>query len=160
LVRAADLSFALGAGRGDPRIPDGGRVSDCGEGSFVVLSADCRPLRRALPPLVWMALEEVGLDAVREDGQLVSRTSARRVAEHLRVDPLAAARALKALRNRGLVRLEPDQQPGVIRRFGLWVYVLGAVTGLTVVDASGTPASSPSLPRPRQEGFVSGRGSS
>ena len=99
-----------------------------------------------------MTLEDVALDAVVEDGRLVARTSARQVAEHLRVDPLAVARALKVLRNRGLVSLEPDRA-GIGRRFGLWVYVLGPVSGLTVVDERCTPSWSPSLRPPGQEGF-------
>jgi hypothetical protein len=88
----------------------------------------------------------------------VARTSARQVAEYLRVDPLAVAGALKVLRDRGLIRLEPDQGSG--RRFDLWVYVLGPVTGLSVVDEGLVPPSLPSLPRPGQEGFGRGRGSS
>jgi hypothetical protein len=135
-------------------------VNPRAEQSGILLSPDCRPLRRSLRPLDWVTLEEVALDAVREDDQLVSRTSARRVAEHLRVDPLTVARALKVLRNRGLVSLEPDQQPGPVRRFGLWVYVLGPVTGLTVVDARGISPSPSSLRRPGQEGFWRRRGSS
>ncbi|MGH9106077.1 MAG: hypothetical protein ACRDZX_09605 [Acidimicrobiales bacterium] len=53
----------------------------------VVVSAASRALRRQLRPLVWVALEEVALDALAEDGQLVARTSARQVAERLGVDP-------------------------------------------------------------------------
>jgi hypothetical protein len=107
-----------------------------------------------------VTLEDVALDAVAEAGQLVARTSARQVAEHLRVDPLAVAKELKVLRNRGLVRLEPDQQTGPARRFDLWVYVLGPVPGLTVVDQSYTPRSAPSLRDPQHEGSWPRRGSS
>jgi DNA-binding transcriptional ArsR family regulator len=110
-----------------------------------------------LRPLDWVTLEDLALDAVREEGQLVSRTSARQVADHLRVEPLAVARALKVLRNRGLVSLEPDRV-GIGRRFELWVYVLGPVSGLTVID--GTLPSSPSLRHPEQERFWRRRGTS
>jgi hypothetical protein len=123
------------------------------------LSPDCRPLRHSLRPLDWVTLENVALDAVAEDGQLVCRTSARRVAEHLRVDPLAVARALKVLRNRGLVSLEPDRV-GIGRRFGLWVYVLGPVSGLTVIDGSSTLPSSLSLRQPEEARFWRRGGSS
>jgi hypothetical protein len=133
-------------------VPDG--VGEPG----LLLSAASRTLRRQLRALPWVTLEDVALDAVAEDGQLVARTSARQVAEHLRVDPLAVARALKVLRDRGLVRLEPDQDD-LARRFGLWVYVLGPVSGLTVVDDSFTPPSSPSLPPPGQDRFWRRRGS-
>ena len=104
--------------------------------------------------LTWVTLEDVALDAVAEDGQLVARTSAREVAERLRVNPTAAAAALRVLRDRGLVRLEPDQ--GLARRFGLWVYVLGPIPGITVVHAGAEPSSPPSLRRPDQNGFRPG----
>jgi hypothetical protein len=100
-------------------------------GTTVLLSAQSRPLRRRLRPLVWTVLEEVVLDAVIEDGRLVSRTSARRVAELLQVDPGSAARALRVLRQHGLVGLEGEKGPA--GRFGLSVYVLGKVAGLTVL---------------------------
>jgi hypothetical protein len=134
-------------------------VSPGAKQSGILLSPECRSLRCSLRPLDWVILEDVALDAVDEDGQLVSRTSARRVAEHLRVDPLAVARALKVLRNRGLVSLEPDRAD-IGRRFELWVYVLGPVSGLTVLEAPGSLSSSPSLRRPAQEGFWRRRGSS
>ena len=125
------------------------------ERSGVLLSPECRSLRRSLRPLDWVTLEDVALDAVVEDGRLVSRTSARQVAEDLRVEPLAAARALKVLRNRGLVSLEPDRVE-IGRRFGLWVYVLGPVGGLTVIDGSNPPSLSPSLRRQGQGGSGAG----
>ena len=94
---------------------------DAGSGSGVVLlSGECRPLRRALRPLVWVVLEEVALDAVVEDGQLVARTSARHVAERLGVNPSTAAEALRVLGRRGLVGLEREKGPA--GRFGLSVY--------------------------------------
>ena len=99
--------------------------------STVLLSAESRTLRRRLRPLVWMALEEVALDAVAEDGRLVARTSARQVAELLQVDPGSAARALRVLREHGLVVLEREKGPD--GRFGLSVYVLGTIAGLTVL---------------------------
>jgi DNA-binding transcriptional ArsR family regulator len=133
-------------------VPDGSKESR------LVVSAASRTLRRQLRALGWVTLEEVALDAVAEDGQLVARTSARQVAERLRLDPRAVARELKALRDRGLVRLEPDQGE-IGRRFGLWVYVLGPLTGLTVIDARATPSPPPSLSAPGPEPFDLGRGS-
>ena len=108
---------------------DGDAGSDSG---VVLLSAECRPLRRALRPLVWVILEEVALDAVVEDGRLVARTSARQVAERLGIDPSTAADALRVLRQRGLVGLEREKGPA--GRFGLSVYQLGPVAGLSVVQ--------------------------
>ena len=98
----------------------------------VLLSAECRPLRRRLRPLVWMALEEVALDAVAEDGRLVAHTSARRVAELLAGRPRFCGRGLcESSATQGLVVLEREKGPA--GRFGLSVYVLGTIAGLTVL---------------------------
>jgi DNA-binding transcriptional ArsR family regulator len=101
------------------------------EAVAVLLSGESRALRRALRPLVWVTLEEVALDAVVEGGRLVARTSARQVAERIGVDPGTAATALRALRERGLLALEREKGAG--GRFGLSVYELGPVAGLSVV---------------------------
>jgi DNA-binding transcriptional ArsR family regulator len=106
------------------------------------MSGECRPLRRRLRPLAWLALEEVALDAVLEDGRLVARTSARRVAELLRVDPGTAAAALRALRQEGVLALEREK--GTSGRFGLSVYVLRPIAGFYVVGPIGDgPAVAP-----------------
>lgn len=96
----------------------------------MLLSSDSRPLRRSLRPLVWVILEEVALDAVVEDGRLVARTSARQVAERLGIDPGTAAGALRTLRERGL--LSSSRETGPAGRFGLAVYTLESVPGLSV----------------------------
>jgi hypothetical protein len=97
----------------------------------VVLSDDCRPLRRQLPALAWMILEQVAMDAVLDDERLLARTSARQVAEQLAINPATAARALRLLRDKGLLVLHRDLGP--VGRFGLSVYVLNDVDGLTVM---------------------------
>jgi hypothetical protein len=110
-----------------------GRRDDADFESFaVLLSSDCRALRRALRPLVWVTLEEVALDAVVEDGRLVARTSARQVAERLAIDAGTAATALRVLRERGLV--SSSREKGPAGRFGLSVYQLSPVAGLSVVQ--------------------------
>jgi hypothetical protein len=107
-------------------------LGDAGhEALAVLLSAECRALRRALRPLAWVTLEEVALEAVPEGGRLLARTSARQVAERLGVDPGTAAGALRNLRERNLVALEREKGPQ--GRFGLSVYLLGPVAGLSVV---------------------------
>jgi len=123
----------------------------------ILLSADCRALRRALRPLVWVTLEEVALDAVAEEGRLVARTSARRVAEHLGVDPGTASAALKVLRERGLVRSSREKGPA--GRFGLSVYELGPVAGLSVIQplaaepcVAPPPAAEPGMAVPCMDG--------
>ncbi len=125
--------------------------SDRSEESKLLVSAASRTLRGQMRALTWVTLEDVALDAVAEDGQLVARTSARQVAERLKVNPAAAAGALRVLRDRGFVRLEPDQRSGLARRFGLWVYVLGPIPGIAVVPAGAESSSPLSLRLPDQE---------
>ncbi|MGH9283824.1 MAG: hypothetical protein ACRD0S_12920 [Acidimicrobiales bacterium] len=117
----------------------------------LVLRPASRDLRRSLRPIEWVVLEDVALDARRDnDGALVASTSARAVAEHLGLTPGAAARALAGLRAAGLVTL--DRQAGPAGRFGLSAYVLGPVPGLAVVDADDAPGVvRPRAARPRIE---------
>jgi DNA-binding transcriptional ArsR family regulator len=120
--------------------------------AMVVMSAASRPLRRALHPLTWVILEDVALDAEPAEGRLVARTSARQVAERLGVDPGTAARALRILRERGFLMLEREKGPA--GRFGLSVYVIGTVPGLTVIPPSAgcTCAVSPVMVQPHVAG--------
>ncbi len=99
-----------------------------------MVSTASRSLRRKLRPLAWLVLEEVALEAVEDGGRLVAHTSARQVADRVGLDPGTAAGALRVLRDRGLLRLEREK--GRAGRFGLSVYVLGSVAGLTVVTPS------------------------
>lgn len=109
------------------KLPPGAESDPAGA---IVVTTASRPLRRQLRPLAWVALEEVALDAVAEEGRLVARTSARRVAELLGVEPGTAAGALRTLRQHGLLVLAREKGP--TGRFGLSVYVLGRVDGLSV----------------------------
>jgi hypothetical protein len=95
-----------------------------------------------------MVLEEVALDAVVEDGRLVARTSARRLAEQLGIDPGTAANALGQLRRRGLLNLERESGPA--GRFGLAVCVLGDIDGLMMIapSAVGPHVAGPRMERP------------
>jgi DNA-binding transcriptional ArsR family regulator len=127
------------------KLPPGAESDPAGA---IVVTTASRPLRRQLRPLAWVALEEVALDAVAEEGRLVARTSARQVAELLGVEPGTAAGALRTLRQHGLLVLEREKGPA--GRFGLSVYVLGRLDGLSV----GSPrvaepcAVSPSMVEP------------
>ena len=116
----------------------------------IVVGPACRELRRSLRPIEWMVLEEVALDARRDDaGDMVAATSARRVAEHLGLTPGAVARALARLRAAGIVT--HARQAGPAGRFGLSAYVLGAIAGLDVLEVAAVPAGAqprPVSPRP------------
>jgi DNA-binding transcriptional ArsR family regulator len=96
----------------------------------VTISSVSRCLRRQLKPLAWVILEEVALEAVTEGSRLVARTSARQISEGLGLDPGTAAGALRVLRRKGLLLLEREHGPA--GRFGLSVYVLGPLAGMTV----------------------------
>lgn len=112
------------------------------DGRVIVVSAAARALRRSLRPIEWVVLEDVALDARRNDaGVLVASTSARQVAEHLGLTPGAVARALARLRSTGLV--SHARQAGPVGRFGLSAYVLGPVSGLAVVAADQAPGVVP-----------------
>jgi hypothetical protein len=105
----------------------------------VVLSDGCRLLRRQLSALAWVILEQVALDAVLDEGRLLARTSAGQIAEELAVNQGTAARALRMLRQKGLLVLHRDaRQAG---RFGKSVYELNPVAGLKIkapdLNASG-----------------------
>ena len=122
------------------------------DGGRIVLGPAARELRRALRPIEWVVLEDVALDARRDDtGALVAPTSARRVAEHLGLTPGAVARALARLRSAGFVT--HARQAGPAGRFGLSAYVLGAVPGLEVLAAApegeGPCPVPPHVDRPR-----------
>jgi DNA-binding transcriptional ArsR family regulator len=114
---------------------DAGQVDGSGA-TAVLVSRSSRRLRRELRPLVWMVLEEIALDAVLADGRLIARTSARRLAAGLGLDPGTAAGALRALRQKGVLALE--RESGVSGRFGLAVYVLQRIEGLAVVTPHDT----------------------
>jgi DNA-binding transcriptional ArsR family regulator len=131
----------------------------------IVVSAASREMRGQLRALAWVTLEEVALDTVVEDGRMVARTSARQVADRLRVDPGTVAGALRSLRERGLVALERDRSAA--GRFGLSVYLLRPPAGLTVVGpgAAHPCVVSPGLVTPHVDGAdrfrtpgVAGRG--
>jgi hypothetical protein len=91
--------------------------------------------------MAWTVLEDLALDAEADRAGLVARTSARRVAEHLEIQPGTAAKALQRLRAQGLVALTREPGPG--GRFGLSVYQLVPVPGLVPTVQPGPRAVSP-----------------
>ncbi len=87
----------------------------------VVVWSHARDLLHVFRPQVWVVLQDLALDAEWHDGRLTASSSARLVAEHLRIDPGTAATALRALRPApatrprrcGCVPTTPDQQVAV-----------------------------------------------
>lgn len=115
--------------------------------SGVVLTEGCRDLRRRVGAMAWTVLEDLALDAVPDDGGvMVAHTSARRVADHLDIQPGTAARALARLRDEGLVRLA--REVGPTGRFGLSVYRLVTIPGLTFTDVAPPRVDPPVMARP------------
>ena len=97
----------------------------------VVLTSDCRELRRSLTPMAWTVLEEVLLDALVDGDQIIATTSTRRIAAQLNIDAGTAASALRLLRNRRLLELE--RCPGPAGRFGLSSYVVLSTPGIRLL---------------------------
>ncbi len=105
--------------------------SSSGERGVVVWSHG-RDLLRGFRPQAWVVLQDLAFDAEWRDGRLVASSSARLVAEHLRIDPGTAAAALRTLRDRGVAEL--TQSSGAGGRFGLAAYTLLLPPGLEVVS--------------------------
>ena len=112
----------------------------------VVIQDSSIDLRRSLPPVAWLVLEELALAAVAVEGGIVAATSARTIAARLGLDPATAARALRTLRERGLIEL--TRAPGPSGRFGLSVYQLSDLPGVEVMAPRG---DSPHTTTPRME---------
>jgi DNA-binding transcriptional ArsR family regulator len=105
----------------------------------VELTTASRDMRRCLGPMAWAVLEDLALDArVDERGVFVAGSSARQVAANLDIQPGTAARALRCLRDAGLVVLV--REPGTDGRFGLSAYQLAEIAGLRI-NASGPPCA-------------------
>jgi hypothetical protein len=87
--------------------------------------------------MAWAVFEDLALDAqVDERGVVVAGSSARHVAANLDIQPGTAARALRRLRDEGLVVLV--RESGTDGRFGLSAYELAEIDGVTIA-ASGRP---------------------
>ena len=101
----------------------------------IVLTSDCRELRRSLTPIAWTVLEEVLLDALIDGDQIIATTSARRIAGQLDIDAGTAASALRLLRNRRLLELK--RCSGRAGRFGLSSYVVLGTPGMRLLSPCG-----------------------
>jgi hypothetical protein len=94
----------------------------------IVVRPEARVVMAAYRPAVWLVLQDVALDAEWHAGRLLAATSARLIAEHLRLDPSTAAAALRVLRDAGLVQL--GQATGPDGRFGLASYTVSLPDGV------------------------------
>ncbi len=131
-------------------------IASAATGVGVVVRPEVRKVMRALRPSVWPVLLDVALDAEWRDGHLVASTSARLVADHLRIDPGTAAAGLRALREHGLVEL--TQVSGANGRFGLAIYTLHLPDSIRLLSAhplrarKGTPRTEePCTEKPHAE---------
>src|SRR5829696_7013130 len=71
----------------------------------VVVWSHARALMGTLRPQAWVVLHDLAFDAQWVDDRWVAPSSARLVAEHLRIDPGTAAAALRQLRDGGIAEL-------------------------------------------------------
>ena len=105
-------------------------IVDGGERGVVVWS-HARALVGTFRPQAWVVLHDLVFDAEWVDDRWVAPSSARRVAEHLHIDPGTAAAALRQLRDGGIAEL--TQASGAAGRFGLAAYTLRLPSGIEVV---------------------------
>jgi len=98
----------------------------------IVVWSHARALMGTFRPQTWVVLHDLVFDAEWVDDRWVAPSSARLVAEHLRIDPGTAAAALRQLRDRGVAEL--TQSSGSAGRFGLASYTLRLPSGIEVVS--------------------------
>jgi hypothetical protein len=125
----------------------------------VVVWSHARARVHTFRPQAWVVLQDLAFDAEWVDDRWVAASSARRVAEHLRLDPGTAAAALRQLRDSGVAEL--TQASGSAGRFGLASYTLRLPSGIEVVSPcvggphavtarTGEPDTAPHRASPRQ----------
>jgi hypothetical protein len=91
--------------------------------SVVLTGSASRTLIRQVGPTAWAVLQDVSLDARREDDLWVAQTSVRRVAGHLGLTPGTVARSLARLCAAGLLHRE-DRRDAGSGRFVASIYVV------------------------------------
>lgn len=122
----------------------------------IVVTANARPLRRAIGVTAWAVLEELVLDGdVNEHGALSASTNVRRLAAQVGVSKDTAARALQRLVHAGIVRREvADRGAGGTLPTSSYVIDLKSVDGI-IVDGLGPIVAAanvmaPTPPEPRR----------
>lgn len=141
----------------------GARPIAAGVERGLVVWSHARALVRTFRPQSWVVLLDLVFDAEWVDDRWVAPSSARLIAEHLRIDPGTAATALRQLRDCGIAELA--QASGSAGRFGLASYTLRLPSGIEVLSpctdrphtakahtverhAAPHPATAQSSPRP------------
>ena len=117
----------------------GARPIAAGVERGVVVWSHARALVGTFRPQSWVVLHDLVFDAEWVDDRWVAPSSARLVAEHLRIDPGTAATALRQLRDCGIAEL--TQASGSAGRFGLASYTLRLPSGIEVRVAVCGPAA-------------------
>ena len=107
----------------------------------VVVGAASRDVRRALGPTSWVVLEELLLRSTGPADACVARVSVRALAASLGLAKDTVGRAIRRLRDMGLVTLV--QQRTVAGVFDTGTYAIATPDGVTLV------ASPPAAPQPR-----------
>ena len=107
----------------------------------VVVGAESSELRRALGPTSWVVLEELLLRSTGPADECVARVSVRSLAASLGLAKDTAARAIRRLRDTGLVTVAQQRTDAGI--FDTGTYVIALPEGVTLI------APAPAAPQPR-----------
>ena len=107
----------------------------------VVVGAASSELRRALDPTSWVVLEELLLRSHGTTGDCVACVSVRSLAASLGLAKDTAARAIRRLRDVGLVTVAQQRTESGI--FDTGSYVIAIPNGVTLI------APAPAAPQPR-----------
>jgi len=107
----------------------------------IVVGAASRELRRALGPTCWVVLEELLLRSSGTADECVACVSVRSLAASLGLAKDTVARAIRRLRDSGLVTVAQQRTDAGI--FGTGTYVVALPAGVTLVALATT------APQPR-----------
>jgi hypothetical protein len=98
----------------------------------VVVWSNARALVGMFRPQTWVVLHDLVFDAEWIDDRWVAPSSARLIADHLRIAPGTSAAALRQLRDSGVAEL--IQASGSVGRFGLAAYALQLPPGVEIIS--------------------------
>ena len=116
----------------------------------VVVGAESSELRRALGPTSWVVLEELLLRSTGPADECVARVSVRSLAASLGLAKDTAARAIRRLRDSGLVTVAQQRTDAGI--FDTGTYAIALPEGVTLI--------APAPPAPQARARVGRRDSS